>query len=209
MPFRFLLLAVIILTSSCIKSQNTNAIEKLIGGPCEGCEAIYEYGDRFLNSVDTISGFTTSNQKIKITGTIYNNDGKTPAKDIILYAYHTDEKGIYPKRSSSKGWEKRHGFLRGWVKTNVSGNYTFYTLKPASYPNTSIPQHIHITVKEPDKNEYYIADIYFDSDPNLTESIRNRKDHRGGNGIVKFSKNGQLLEAKRDIILGLHIPNYD
>jgi len=209
MFFRLFTIVYIFLTYSCVNSQNRNAIEKLIGGPCEGCEAIYEYGNKKLNATDTIAGFSTSNQKIKISGTIYKKDGKTPAKDVILYAYHTDENGIYPKNKSSQNWKKRHGYLRGWIKTNTSGKYAFYTRKPASYPNTSIPQHIHMTVKEPDKNEYYIADIYFDDDPNLTESIRNRKNHRGGNGIVKFSKNGQLLEAKRDIVLGLHIPNYD
>jgi protocatechuate 3,4-dioxygenase beta subunit len=209
MPFRFLLFTMLLLVSSCIKSQNKNAIEKLVGGPCQGCEAIYEYGDKFLNSVDTLPGFITSNQKIKISGTIYKKDGKTPAKDVILYAYHTDEKGIYPKRSSSKGWERRHGYLRGWIKTDASGNYSFYTNKPASYPKTSLPQHIHITVKEPDKNEYYISDVYFSNDPNLTDDIKNKKNHRGGNSIVKLRENGQLLEAKRDIILGLHIPNYN
>jgi len=209
MQFRFILVTIIILTSSCIKSQNKNTIEKLVGGSCQGCEAIYEYGDKLLNSVDTLPGFITSNQKIKISGTIYKKDGKTPAKNIILYAYHTDEKGIYPKKSTSKDWEKRHGYLRGWIKTNASGSYTFYTSKPASYPDTSLPQHIHITVKEPNKNEYYIADIYFEDDPNLTSNIRNKQNHRGGSGIVKLSKKGQILEAKRDIILGLHIPNYN
>jgi len=209
MTFRFLLLAFILFTSSCIKSQNRNDTEKLVGGPCEGCKAIYEYGDKFLNPIDTISGFTSSNQKIKITGTVYYIDGKTPAKDIILYVYHTDEKGIYPKRNSSKGWEKRHGFLRGWIKTDSSGVYTLYTFRPASYPNTTIPQHIHIIVKEPDKKEYHIDDFYFDDDLNLTNTIRNRSKPRGGNGIIKLKGKNSLLQARRDIILGLNIPNYD
>lgn len=209
MAFKLLLSIAILFTSSCIRSQNRNAIEKLIGGPCEGCEAIYEYGNKFLNAVDTIPDFIKSDQKIKITGTIYKKDGKTPVKDVILYAYHTDKNGIYPKRSSSKGWEKRHGYLRGWIKTDAEGNYTFYTSRPASYPGTSIPQHIHLTVKEPGKNEYYISDIYFEDDPNLTEKIRNKREHRGGNKVVKLKFNGHLLEAKRDIILGLYIPNYE
>jgi len=34
-------------------------------------------------------------QKIKIQGTVYHHDGKTPASDVILYVYHTDQSGQY------------------------------------------------------------------------------------------------------------------
>ena len=115
---------------------------------------------------------------------------------------------MYPTNNTSKGWERRHGYLRGWIKTDSNGSYAFYTSRPASYPNTTIAQHIHITVKEPDKNEYYIADIYFKDDPNLTDNIRNRPQHRGGSGIVSLQNNSKVQEATRNIILGLNIPNY-
>ena len=115
---------------------------------------------------------------------------------------------MYPKKSTSKGWEKRHGYMRGWIKTDSEGRYTIYTFRPASYPNTTIEQHIHLTIKEPVKNEYYIANINFDDDPNLSVKIRNNKYPRGGNGIVKLYRKGKLLVANRDIILGRHIPNY-
>ncbi len=201
---RFLLI-ICIISISCANSQKKNI---KVGGNCEGCEAVYEFGDKVLNKVDTLPGFKNSNQKIKVTGIIYQKDGKTPAKDVILYAYHTDEQGIYPKKDDSKGWERRHGYLRGWIKTDKTGKYTFYTLRPASYPNTSIEQHIHLTVKEPDKNEYYIDDITFADDPNLSNRTKNRQNPRGGKGIVRLKKEDGMLVAKRDIILGLNIPNY-
>lgn len=201
-------LVYIVLFSSCINSQTKQESTKLVGGPCEGCEAIYEYGSKILKPTDTIIGFNTLEPKIKISGVVYKNDGKTPAKDVILYAYHTDDKGVYPTNNTSKGWERRHGYLRGWIKTDSNGSYAFYTSRPASYPNTTIAQHIHITVKEPDKNEYYIADIYFKDDPNLTDNIRNRPQHRGGSGIVSLQNNSKVQEATRNIILGLNIPNY-
>ena len=147
MKFRVFLL-IFLFCVSCIKSQEKKSIPKLVGGPCEGCEAIYEYGTEILNSVDTIPGFSSAKEQLKITGYIYKSDGKTPAKDIILYAYQTNEKGMYPKKSTSKGWEKRHGYMRGWIKTDSEGRYTIYTFRPASYPNTTIEQHIHLTVKE-------------------------------------------------------------
>lgn len=202
------LLILCLLSISCANSQKNQTKALKVGGPCEGCEAIYEYGDRQLLTIDTLPGFDKVIQKIKIAGTIYKKDGKTPAKDVILYAYQTDANGIYPKKTDSKGWERRHGYIRGWIKTDKTGTYTFYTLRPGSYPNTTIPQHIHFTVKEPDKNEYYIDDIYFDDDPNLTQRIRNRTNFRAGSGIVKLRKENGLLAARRDIILGLNIPDY-
>lgn len=202
------LLIALILFSSCIKSQNNKETLNHIGGPCEGCEAIYEYGDNRLKNVDTLADFNNSNHKIKVTGTVYQKDGKTPAEDVIIYIYHTNEKGIYPSTSESKGWERRHGYLRGWIKTNKDGKYAFYTLRPASYPNTTMPQHIHVTVKEPDKNEYYLDDFYFEDDPNLPKRIITREHPRGGSGIIALQNNGLIGEATRDIILGLNIPGY-
>lgn len=193
----------VLLFCSCAESQT-----KLIGGPCEGCEAIYEYGTKTLKPIDTIPGFKESSNKIKISGTVYKVDGKTPAKDVILYIYHTNEKGKYPSKADSKGWERRHGYMRTWLKTDSKGNYAFYTIRPASYPNSTIPQHIHLTVKEPDKNEYYIEDFFFSDDPLLPEDVRNRTKPRGGKGVITLTGNGPIQQAQRDIILGLHIPNY-
>ena len=65
------------------------------------------------------------------------------------------------------------------------------------------------TIKEPDKNEYYIDAIEFDDDPLLSKAERERQNPRGGNGIVKLIKRGDLLIAERDIILGLNIPSYE
>ena len=205
---RYLSIALIVCMISCVNSQQKNNSVKKVGGSCEGCEAIYEYGNKVLNTIDTLPQFKNASQKIKVTGTIYEKDGITPAKNVILYAYHTNEKGIYPKKSDSKGWERRHGFIRGWIKTDKTGKYTIYTFRPASYPNTTIEQHIHLTVKEPDKNEYYIDDITFSNDPNLSSRTKNRIKPRGGKGIVTLKNQMGFLTAKRDIILGLNIPNY-
>ena len=71
------------------------------------------------------------------------------------------------------------------------------------------PDHIHITVKEPDKNEYYIDEIVFDDDPLLTKDKRERLVNRAGSGIVKPKLKNEILMVHRDIILGLNIPNYE
>ena len=38
------------------ESQNQNT---KVGGPCEGCEAIYEYGNKVLNSINTYKQYNT------------------------------------------------------------------------------------------------------------------------------------------------------
>jgi len=140
------LLAIIFILFSCSNAQNQNKIKpRLVGGPCEGCEAIFEYGERILSAVDTLPDFMEDGIKIKITGTIFQNDGKTPAEGVILYIYHTNQKGIYPTKGGETGWAKRHGYIRGWIKTGKDGRYTFYTLKPGIYPSRAAPAHIHIS----------------------------------------------------------------
>ena len=200
------LIYILILTTISCQSQTTS---KIVGGPCEGCEAIYEYGNKILNVTDTLPGYIENEPKIKITGTIFQKDGKTPADNVILYIYHTNRNGIYEKKGDEKGWAKRHGFIRGWIKTDDSGNYTFYTFRPASYPNGIEPEHIHMTVKEQHKNEYYIDDIMFIDDPKLTNSKKHSSKNRAGSGIVELKVENGILTAIRNVVLGLNIPNYD
>jgi protocatechuate 3,4-dioxygenase, beta subunit len=181
-----------------------------VGGGCEGCEAIFESPIPFekLKNIDTLPDYKGPGPKIEISGTVYHRDGKTPAKDVVLYVYHTDQTGHYTPGPDAKGWEKRNGHIRGWMKTDKNGFYKFYTLKPGAYPNTNIPAHIHIVVKEPDKNEYYIDEYLFEGDPFLTASERKRQEKRGGDGIISLDEKNKMLHGKRNIILGLNIPGY-
>ena len=154
----------------------TPLVGQVVGGRCEGCEAILEYGDRKLSSTDTLPEFAAHQDKMLIRGTVFQKDGRTPAEGVIIYAYHTNKKGIYPTKGDERGWARRHGYLRGWVKTDSKGRYSFYTFKPASYPSRTEPAHVHLIVKEPDKNEYWIDSIEFEDDPLLTTNKRNQKE---------------------------------
>ena len=114
-------------------STSLQADRELVGGPCEGCEAVFEYGDRELEPVARLPRFAESESPLKVTGTIYEANGQTPAEGVILYIHQTNEEGIYPKRGDETGWGRRHGYLRGWIKTGPDGRYTFYTVKPGTY----------------------------------------------------------------------------
>lgn len=198
-----------ILLSYCSNAQQ-EVNPKLVGAPCEGCEAIFEYGDKNLTSTDTLPDFHKEGVKIKVEGTIYKVDGKTPAENVILYVYHTNQEGVYAPKEDSKGWGKRHGYNRSWVKTNKNGRYAFYTLKPAAYPNRSEPAHIHYTILEPNGKYYWLGSCHFKGDSLLTNNEINPDSPRGGSsGLLTLRKEGNLLVGKRDIVLGENIPGYE
>lgn len=181
---------------------------KLVGGPCEGCEAIFEYGNMELKNVDTLPDFNKG-LKIKVEGTIYRPDGMTPAASVILYVYQTNERGIYATRGGEEGWAKRHGYIRGWIKTGEDGRYTFYTLKPGHYPGRTTPAHIHPTILEPDGRYYWLGSYHFAGDEYLTEKEISPDLPRGGSsGLLVLQKQGEIWIGTRDITLGKNIANY-
>jgi protocatechuate 3,4-dioxygenase, beta subunit len=152
--------------------------------------------------------------RIRISGTVYESDGKTPAANVVIYIYHTDEKGIYSKRGDeprdSFAWW--HGKQRGWLKTNERGEYAIDTIKPAPYPDNSEPAHIHAVVKSPEqKHCYNIEDFVFQDDKLLTAKFWERTEkwwrsigifQNPNYGGVKLTKNNAgLQEGVRNITL--------
>jgi protocatechuate 3,4-dioxygenase beta subunit len=208
--------AILLLFVSC-NGQTSDAAEQTIhsqnkprvGGNCETCELIYVGMPKSINAIDTTASWQLPGPKLIVTGTVYKPDKKTPATDIILYYWQTDNKGIYANKAGLEPKARRHGYIRGWVKTDKQGKYTIYTNRPASYPNSNNPAHIHMLVKEPTiKNQYYIDDIMFADDPLLPKGSRDASEVRGGSGVVKVTKENGVQRATRDIILGLNIENY-
>ena len=160
-----------------------------------------------LFPADTSAGWIEGEgQKLIITGTVYKKNGTTPAKDVILYYYHTDNSGKYTPRGDQPA--RRHGYLRGWVKTDSRGRYTIHTIRPMHYPNETFAAHVHIILKEPDYNEYYLDEWVFDDDKFLTTAVRNRYEKRGGNGIMHAEKKDGIWKVEQNITCGLNIPNY-
>ena len=201
--------AVVTLNSSCRAQKTEGASTGLVGGGCDGCEGIYEGMPQQLSWQTAIASAAEPGERMEISGIIYQVDGKTPASNVILYVYHTDAKGYYSPAPDATNIARRHGHLRGWIRTNVSGEYKFATIKPAPYPDRGVQAHVHPVVKEPDKNEYYIDSFVFDDDPLLTQDIRSKLENRGGSGIVRLTKRSDgVWIGQRNIILGLNIPNY-
>lgn len=182
---------------------------RLVGGGCDGCELMFVGMPATIPAIDTSVGWTEAGQKLLITGTVYKLDGRTPAPDVVIYYWQTDNNGLYSPRAGMDESVKRHGHIRGWIKTDGQGKYALYTVRPAPYPNETMPAHIHLSVKEPDiKNEYYIDEFVFDDDKLLTGAKRKALENRGGSGILRVVIQDSVQIAEHNIILGLHIPNY-
>jgi protocatechuate 3,4-dioxygenase beta subunit len=192
------------------KSRTLTDKGKPVGGGCDGCEIMFVGMPKNLNSSDTSAGWTELGQKLLVTGTVYKSDGRTPAQNVIIYYWQTDNDGLYSARQGMNEKAMRHGHIRGWIQTDKNGKYSIYTLRPAPYPNDVLPAHIHLSIKEPNvDNEYYPDDINFDDDKLLIPYLkRYPQENRGGSGVVRVLLNGNIQIAEHDIVLGLNIPNY-
>jgi protocatechuate 3,4-dioxygenase beta subunit len=196
--------------SKAREERATPGREPIIGLPCEGCEAVFEGLPQTLSSRARIAPKDEPGEPIRIEGTVRDRQGR-PAAGVIVYAYHTDVKGIYPGDESLRGRAAyRHGRLRGWTQTDGQGRYVFDTIRPAGYPDSGIPAHVHMIVIEPGCCAYFIDDIHFDDDPRLSPDKRKQASPGvGGPGIVTPRKDSSgVWVVGRDILLGEKIPGY-
>jgi protocatechuate 3,4-dioxygenase beta subunit len=195
-----LIFLIALLTITAADAQVTRK-EPIVGGPCDGCEAVFEGIPAKFASVARIAPVSEPGEPLRIEGIVKDAQGK-PVPGIVVYAYHTNVKGLYPSGST------RHGSLRGWAISDAAGRYAFDTIRPGGYPNSQIPQHVHMHVIEPGRCTYYIDELLFDDDPRLTPAER-KGPGRGGVGLVvpKKDANGRWL-VTRDVVLGAAIPGY-
>ena len=182
--------------------------DRPVGGGCEDCELMFKGMPSLIESDASISKPGEPGERMVISGTIYKKDGKTPAPNVVLYIYHTDNTGEYT-RGQGESESTRHGRLRAWIKSDSRGNYKFSTIRPASYPNSRNPQHIHPIIKEPGLQPYWIDEYLFEDDPYVDSKVRAQQEVRGGPGIIRLEKNDEgVWIGKRDIILGKNVDGY-
>jgi protocatechuate 3,4-dioxygenase beta subunit len=174
------------------------AREPVIGGPCEGCEWVFDGQPAALSSTARIAPADEPGVPMVIEGVVTGTAG-APAARVIVYAYHTDREGLYPPAGN------RHGRLRGWVRTDARGQFRLDTIRPGAYPSRQIAEHVHLHVIEPGVGTYYIDDLEFEDDPLNT---RRRGAERGGKGLAMPVRRQGIWHVRRDIVLGLNIPGH-
>lgn len=125
-----------------------------------------------------------------VTGTIYGADGKTPMPGAKLFVYHTDATGIYARPNN----DPRLSRIKGWVQADQSGRYEIQTIRPASYPNTTISQHIHVFLSAPGAPEHWIDNYLFEGDKFLDQSDIAKNRSLGSFSAVMHMKRGSKGE---------------
>jgi len=148
---------------------------------------IYDRAESQISNTDTIPDFRSKTNQLKLTGIIYQSDGVTPAKDVILFIEQPDEDGDFELRNLGNA---RYVFHRSWVKTDADGRYTFYTFVPGNDRRYNQLQQIFPVIKEPSKPEYQLETFLFNDDPLLTK--------RCGKTILRKSDASRILTPKKE-----------
>lgn len=107
-----------------------------------------------LSSTARIAPTSEPGDPLIVRGRLLNVDG-SPAANAIVFGYHTDRAGLYDKRENGPhSWR-----LRGWVRTDSDGRFTFETIRPGSYPNSNNPPHVHFTAYLPNGDRYHAGEL--------------------------------------------------
>lgn len=120
-------------------------------------------------------------KKIKVIAVIKNKDGQ-PIRDALVYFYQTDARGWYaadaPHVMMNEG-DIRHARLFGYIKTDKNGRIEIHTIKPAGYPKSDLPAHIHVHVSA-EGYQPFGTEFLFRDDERLKGEILNRAVVDGG-----------------------------
>ena len=202
-------IGLMVITSLSLSMPVQTANTPIVGLPCEDCEVPLIGMPSNPPSQARIAPVDEPGVVLHLSGTVFDAEGK-PRAGVIIYANQTDHAGLYPQagHASDEG-VRRHGRLRAWAMSDAQGRYTFTTIRPGSYPNSDIAEHIHLYVIERGCALYYIDNVEFTDDPKLKAKLeRIQPQNRGGSGIVTPVVDNIIWKVERDIILGKNITDY-
>jgi len=162
---------------------------------CGSCTA-----PKDISSQVTLASQDEPGDRIIVSGTIFKEDGVTPAAGITLFLYQTDAGGYY-HRPNEDVFDPR---LRGWLRTGKDGRYEIRTIKPI--PEVLAPKepaHIHAQVFGPGIAEHFLKEFWFEGDP-LIKPYENEKMSKLGvySPILHLTKDKSgILVGRRNIRL--------
>jgi protocatechuate 3,4-dioxygenase beta subunit len=109
------------------------------------------------------------------------DDHDKPVANAIVYAYHTDARGFYGydrAHVSGNAGDEKHARLFGYVRTDERGAFELRTNRPASYPDSELPQHIHVEISGAGFATL-VTEVLFDDDRKLTAAQRQHAKNSG------------------------------
>lgn len=134
--------------------------------------------------------------KLLVEGTVYAPDGETPAPGVVLYVYHTDQRGLYAETNGIPRF-------RGYMKTDANGRYSYRTIRPASYPNQTFAAHVHTQLWGGGHEPQWNRDLNFADDPFVSEREKRDSAAAGRFAWICDAKPdaGQLLRCTHNLRL--------
>jgi protocatechuate 3,4-dioxygenase beta subunit len=132
-------------------------------------------------------------EPLVLAGRVIDGDGR-PMKEAVVYVYQTSAKGWYSDRAAhyaAHEGDRKHARLFGYLKTDGEGGFELRTIRPAGYPDSDLPAHIHVEVERKERGSgNFVTEAQFDDDPRLTDEWRKRSQQEGF-VIGKVKKNPQ------------------
>ena len=167
-PLRHVVLAAAGIAAALLSAGILAASEAAPAGPCAKA-----------TSTAVLAGPDEPGERLVVTGTVFAPDGVKPAAGVFLYVYNTDATGRY---SGERGQPPR---LRGWMKTGSDGRYEYRTVRPASYPGSRIPAHVHTQLWGGGYPPQAGPELNFEGDPFVSAAERERSAARGRFAFIR------------------------
>ena len=109
-----------------------------------------------------------------VSGQVFDPAGVKPVPGVVVYAYHTDIKGLYTPSGA-----QRPPRLQGWARTDADGRYEFRTIRPAPYPGNGPPAHVHFYLSGAGYPQQEAEELQFADDPRVGADASARRASRG------------------------------
>lgn len=142
-----------------------------------------------------LSNDSESGTKIRITGRVQNLDCSEFIPNTVIDVWHADDAGDYDNAGFN---------LRGQVKTNAQGFYSFETIRPGKYLNGNKyrPSHIHFKITPPGYPTI-TTQLYFKGDTSIADDAAasiSSGQYDATHRIIELSDDGGgILEGTWDI----------
>lgn len=139
-----------------------------------------------------IAGPKEPGERLRIRGTVFGPDCKTPLSRALLDVWQADAHGEYH-------WQDEAYRLRGQILTNDRGAFEIETIRPAPYGGR--PAHVHFTISAPEHRPV-TTQLYFKGDPRLDhDSCGPACDTDDPHRVVELAKLAGESVARFDVIL--------
>jgi protocatechuate 3,4-dioxygenase beta subunit len=119
-------------------------------------------------------------EPLLVSGRVFDPEGDRPVAGVVVYAYHTDVKGLYTPTGAA-----RPPRLQGWARTDDAGRYEFRTIRPAAYPGDGPPAHVHFSLWGAGYPRQSAEELQFEDDPKVTKEMLQRSRRQGQFGGVR------------------------